>query len=114
MTQDADKGGPLRSSFLAKLRHRLWELPRRRREDERRGREEREEAEESLPDRLLYESLAPLLLALLEGGDEYGHGTLRKLEEARLPPARLWSIYAVLRRLERDGLVGGYLVTADD
>ena len=111
MTRDVRKGGPPCSSFLAKLRRRLWELSRRRREDERRRREEGEKTEKR---RLLRESLAPVLLALLEGGDEHGHGIVRKLENAKLPPWPLYSIYAVLRGLERDGFVEGYVVATDE
>lgn len=96
-------------SLLVALQHRVWELPRARRNAEKKRREEQKRSEQSLRHRLLEAQLPALLLAMIRAGDQHGYGIVRKLGKAGLPLVREARVYPGLRRLERDGLVEGYI-----
>ena len=60
-----------------------------------------------IPKAMIAASTKPLLLSILDGGESYGYLIIKKVRE--VSGGRLdWSfgmLYAVLHRLERDGLV---------
>lgn len=114
MTGHTGEARQHRTPFLAALRHRLWEVPRRRREEERKRKEEQARAEDRLSKRLLEASLPMVLLALLARQDEYGYEIARELEKVGLPEAGGAQIYPPLRYLERANLVDSYTVAQDE
>ncbi|MFD1506611.1 PadR family transcriptional regulator [Georgenia yuyongxinii] len=59
---------------------------------------------------LLKGVLPMLVLALLKDRDSYGYELVTRLQHAGLVDIAAGSVYPVLARLERDELVGSYLV----
>lgn len=54
-----------------------------------------------------------LVLAVLEQGESYGYELVGRLADAGLTGIATGSVYPVLSRLERDGLISSRLVASD-
>ncbi len=72
------------------------------------------EARQDRGTQLLHGVLDICLLSLIEEEPSYGYEMVKKLEERGLGLARAGSIYPLLSRLQKQGVVEGYLVQSSE